>query len=79
MILLVVFPKLVTFCKGGSTADEADEPASVISPVALLYMRRTILESVKSSRNRIGERYTAPGVAACRGVSLALNTTVFSA
>jgi hypothetical protein len=42
-------------------------------------MRRTISELEKSERNRIGERYTAPGVVACRGASLALNTTVFSA
>jgi hypothetical protein len=58
---------------------DAEDPDSVISPVLLSYMRRTISELEKSERNRIGERYTAPGVVACRGASLALNTTVFSA
>ena len=75
----VVLPNPVTDDKGGSTAVDAEEPDSVISPVVLLYIRSTIWESEKSSLNRMGERYTAPGVVAGTSVLLALKTMVFSA
>ena len=72
-------PYWLTNSSGGSVNSEAAVPDSVISPVAKSYIRSVILGSLKSSLNRMGLRYTAPGLVASIATFDALKTMVFSA